>query len=255
MNLQNNKLNIITSCYSNLNCSRCIIDNSIPVVETNFNKRKLHTIFDFFKNQGVRSASFMGGEPLMNSYLLLETMALASNYFQHISLLTNGILLDKYLLDRMIEIGLNTIKFSILSAKDEEYAKLAGLSRPVFAPKKMIAEASKRQNLEVILYFPIFDGKKEFENFNELLDELSINKLTFITTEEHQFQNIDFYRNISKTASLARKDDYLEIYDTNKYSIGFFDIISYIKTEDRFYLYPDMNVRTSISVEDSLFVI
>jgi len=257
MNLQNNKLNIIVNCYNNLNCDKCYIDTQIPVIKPNFSKRKLHNIFSYFKNQGVRKVSFIGGEPLMSSFLLMEYIDVANKYFEFISLTTNGILLDEYTLDRMMEKGLQRVKFSLLSTDENKYKEMAGLIQHIELPKEIIKKSASRKNLDVILYVPIYSENvnSEFSSFDNLLAELNLNKITFLTTEPHQFDNLQFFQNISKTAHLTYKDSYLEIYDTKKYNIGFFDIMSYLRSEDNYYLFPDLQVRTSISLEDRIFEI
>jgi len=259
MDLKNKKLNIITSCYTNLNCQYCHIDTHLPQTDDLFNKRQIATIYEHFKNRGISAVSFIGGEPLMNAFRLLEMLKLGQPYFQHFSLLTNGLLLEEALLDQLISIGLTELKINLLSFRPDEYNSLAGLVRQMEIPSGLIRYANSK--LTTILYVPVFNSKlgnpneSVLEDFDEFMDTTNSKNITFLTTEQDQFNNTDFYKNISAAGKLVRKEQHLEIYNTAKYNIGFLDIISYVSEEGRYYLYPDLKVRTSLSTLDSVYEI
>lgn len=256
MDLTGKKLNIIPSCYNNLNCQYCYIDKYLPSVPNVTDNRRLAAIFDHFKTRGITDVSFIGGEPLLNTYRLTETLKIAKSYFATFSLLTNGILLEKALLDHLIDLGLTEIKISLLSLDRTEYNNMAGLIRTFDLPTDVITYANSK-DLLTVLYVPIFGtlNLSVLEDFDAFMTGTDSTNITFLTTEPNQFADMDFYKNISAAGRLVRDEDHLEIFNTSKYNIGFLDIVSYVQEEGRYFLYPDLEVRTSLSVLDSIYEI
>lgn len=259
MELTGKKLNIITSCYNNLNCKHCYVDAYLPLTDNVYNKREIARIFDYFNSKGVNDVSFIGGEPLMNTFRLMEMLKMGLNYFQHFSLLTNGIMLEEALLDQLIELGLAELKISLFSFNGEEFNSLAGLIRKMYIPKDIIAYANSK--LTTILYVPIFSSKlgylnsNVFEGFDDFMASTNSKNITFLSTLPNQFETMDFYKNITAAGKLIKAEKHLEIFNTGKYNIGFLDIVSYVNEPGRFYLYPDLKVRTSLATLDSIYEI
>jgi len=255
MDLKHKKLNIIPTCYNNLNCQYCYIDRFLPLTENIFGKRQLAHIFEHFKSKGINSVAFIGGEPLMNTYRVMEMLKLGKNYFEHFSLLTNGLLLEKALLNHLVELGLDELQINLLSFNEPEYNDLNNMLKKVTIPKEIIKYANSQ--LLTVLYVPIFDdlNLSVLSDFDGFMQETNSTNITFLTTKANQFKAMDFYKNISATGRLIKKESHFEIYNTAKYNIGFLDIVSYISMEGRYYLYPDLKVRTSLSTLDSVYEI
>lgn len=256
MDLTDKKLNIIPSCYTNLNCQYCYIDKFLPSVPNVMNKRRLVTIFDHFKSRGITDVSFIGGEPLLNAWRLIEILKLAKSYFSTFSLLTNALLLEEALLDHLLDLGLTEIKINLLSLNKAEYNSMAGLIRSYDLPTDVIKYANANDMLTV-LYVPIFGALNlsVLDDFDAFMTATNSTNITFLTTEPNQFSSMDFYKNISAAGRLVRDEDHLEVFNTSKYNIGFLDIISYVQEEGRYYLYPDLEIRTSLSILDSVYEI
>lgn len=255
MDLKHRKLNIIPTCYNNLNCKHCYIDRFLPLTENIFSKRQVAKIFEHFKARGVSRVAFIGGEPLMNTYRVIEMLKLGKNYFRRFSLLTNGLLLEKALLDHLTDLGLNEIQINLLSFNEQEYNDLANMLKKIVIPREIIKYANSK--LLTVLYVPIFNtlNLSVLSDFDEFMQETNSTNITFLTTESKQFAKMDFYKNISSTGRLIKKEQHFEVYNTAKYNIGFLDIISYVSEEGRYYLYPDLKVRTSLSTLDSIYEI
>lgn len=254
MDLQNEKLNIIVSCHNNVHCDQCYIDQNLPLVEPSFNKRRLSEIFRHFSDRGVSELSFIGGEPLLNSYQLVESMKVARNFFDHISMLTNGLLLDAYLLDELVALGLTSIKFNILTFDNSTFTQLARSSRTLSLPRNIIRYANTK--LTTVLYVPLFANyiNPIMSAFDQFMQDTNSTAITFLTTTPIQkFNDLEFYKNIISAGQLVSESTYLTIYNTAKYSIGFLDIISYLTDDGRYYIYPDMKVRASLSTLDSVY--
>ena len=250
-----NELNVINSCYSNLNCKDCYILSNMITVKPVVNKRKMFEVFEHFKNKGFNKLTFMGGEPLLDTYRLLDTVNLAKNYFDNITIITNGILLSEWFAKELIDAGVNKFTFNVLGIDDEMLNSVAGIIRKVEIPVDTIKYVNNL--VETIIYVPLF---KAYENeiitgFNDLLDKMGVDKITFIATEQKQFETLNFYQNIKISSQLLNSEEYFEIYDTSKYQIGFLDIFKYIKSDNNYYLFPDLEVRTSLFHEDSIYEI
>jgi len=241
------ELNIINSCYSNLNCKDCYIVTNLPIVGSVLNKRKLVDIFEHFKAKGFNKVTFMGGEPLLDTYRLYQIVSLASKYFGNIRIITNGILLNKEFARELVSAGVKKFTFNVFGINNDMFNNVAGINKKLEIPVDIIKYVNEL--CDTVIYMPLFEAYQDsiLLNFTDILDQTKVNKVTFISTKQDQFSSIEFYKNIKISSQLiSTEDDYLEIYDTSKYKIGFMDVFKYINKSDKYYLFPDLVIRTNL---------
>ena len=87
---------------------------------------ELNRIFSSLGNLGVKVVSLSGGEPLLRKDLE-ELISVVKNYNMRAQIVTNGILLSKGRIIKLIKAGLDCVTLSLDTVNPEVYQKLRGV--------------------------------------------------------------------------------------------------------------------------------
>ncbi len=88
---------------------------------------ELKSIFFSLNNLGVKVVSLSGGEPLLRKDLE-ELVSMVKSYNMRAQIVTNGILLSKNRITKLVKAGLDCITLSLDTVDPEVYQKLRGVS-------------------------------------------------------------------------------------------------------------------------------
>jgi len=117
--------NVSITQNCNSRCSYCDIwkwQNFIadPTIE------ELKRIFSSLANLGVKVVSLSGGEPLLRKDIE-EVISIVKSYNMRAQIVTNGILLSKEKIIKLVKSGLDCVTLSLDTADQEIYQKLRGV--------------------------------------------------------------------------------------------------------------------------------
>jgi len=117
--------NVSITQNCNSRCSYCDIwkwQNFIadPTIE------ELKRIFSSLANLGVKVVSLSGGEPLLRKDIE-EVISIVKSYNVRAQIVTNGILLSKEKIIKLVKSGLDCVTLSLDTADQEIYQKLRGV--------------------------------------------------------------------------------------------------------------------------------
>ncbi|MCX8147113.1 MAG: radical SAM protein [Candidatus Woesearchaeota archaeon] len=147
----------ITGC--NLNCIFCSVDEGLSskktcdfVVEEEYLIDELKKLLDFKKSSNIEICINPHGEPLLYADIV-KLIKDASNikYVKEISIMTNGCLLTKDIIDKMKEAGLTKISFSVNSLDENNSKMLAGLSSYSIKKVKEMMEYAGKKGFKVVV--------------------------------------------------------------------------------------------------------
>lgn len=111
----------------NLRCVYCMPEEGVkltpdpdmPTLEER--SRVLETFIDKF---GVDKLRFTGGEPTLSPHLLPLVKLAKEKGVDNIGMTTNGLVLSKHL-DKLVEVGLNSVNISLDTTNPQKFAKLS----------------------------------------------------------------------------------------------------------------------------------
>ncbi|MFH1046107.1 MAG: radical SAM protein [Candidatus Omnitrophota bacterium] len=121
---------LTTRC--NLRCLMCEVSKNPSVVENELATEKIKEIILQIKQMKIAHLIFSGGEPLLRQDFL-EIIEYASAAIERVDVITNGLLFSDLLIQRLVELQLNHITFS-LDGLERTNDKIRG--RGVFASVK-----------------------------------------------------------------------------------------------------------------------
>lgn len=178
----------------NLDCIYCSVDAGRSskkgtdfVVEEEYLVQEFEKIASI-KKRPVEASINPQGEPLMYSRIfdLIRDLKAVRNV-EIVSINTNGILLSKEMIDKLVKAGLDRINLSLNTINQETANKLAGSFYPLENVKKIIGYCDGK--IEVLLA-PIIVPSYNDEQIDELLEFVK----TLKTTPKIGFQNFFEYK-------------------------------------------------------------
>ena len=90
--------NIVLTYRCNLNCCYCFANEFVNKANTDITVRNFKKALDFFTRAGDVSIGLIGGEPTLHpNFDLFMEMLIANEKVWHITVYTNGILMDRYI--------------------------------------------------------------------------------------------------------------------------------------------------------------
>jgi len=129
-------------------------------------------IFEDLRKNGIENIHFTGGEPLMRPDLI-ELVSYCHKRGFVAGLTTNGTLLERDILERLIRAGLRSIAISV-DALDDEYERIRGVSNSFVRLKDavfFISEMKRREGLDAYINYTLMNHNiDEFKKVKELAD-------------------------------------------------------------------------------------
>lgn len=102
----------------NLRCKMCDISKNSDNVEDELTTKEVKNIIQQIKEMGIKHLIFSGGEPFLRKDLLEILEFAVKNDIEMVDIITNGILLNDHIIQKLIEIKLNHITFSLDGLRD-----------------------------------------------------------------------------------------------------------------------------------------
>lgn len=133
---------------------------------------QVFSLLDQLKSAGVFHIGFTGGEPLMREDIF-EILEYARNCGFRISLLTNGLLIDKAAAGRIGALGtsLNRVDVSMLGARKDTFEKITG-TRGSFERVLYAIKLLKKERVDVQLKSTLLSlNKDEFHDIKKLASD------------------------------------------------------------------------------------
>jgi radical SAM protein with 4Fe4S-binding SPASM domain len=150
----------------NLRCQHCYQSASEPLPDELSLDVKLDVIDQLSENDVVALA-FSGGEPLMGADFF-EVASYASRKNMYITLATNGMLLTKKMVDKLVECGVKYIEISLDGSTPESHDSFRGITGAWNRTIEGIKNAVEREELFVCVASTI--TKHNFGEVNALID-------------------------------------------------------------------------------------
>ena len=156
--------------YCNENCLFCANRKSTRdkgYIDESFVKRILNEAFDL----GVREVGFYTtGEPLLNNELDKYILEAKNIGYTYTYLTTNGLFATKDKMEKLINSGLDSIKFSINAFNSEEYKFIHGVDKfdIVVNNLKNLYNYRKENNLKFKLFVSYIVTRYNSDNLNEV---------------------------------------------------------------------------------------
>lgn len=166
--------NIMVTNRCNLRCVMCRQWREKPSDELTTEQWK-RVIADL-KVNGIKNIHFTGGEPLLREDLA-ELISCSSRNGFVVGLTTNGLLLKKDLLERLVDNGLRSIAISI-DALNDKYEKIRGAADSfdrIEGSASDIAAAKSKRKIDAYINFTLMrENIEEFENVKQFADRLHL---------------------------------------------------------------------------------
>ncbi len=199
------RISITQRC--NLSCPYCHREGQLPSKEE-MSLDKIKEIINAVKKVGIRKIKITGGEPLLRKDIIEIIRTIKEKNFDDISLVTNGVLLEKYAkklkdagLDR-INIGCDSLTSGNLKNKEQIIGGLKRAKEVGLYPIKINMVVLKGINENQI------DGMIEFAKENDVILQL-IELIKTSTNEEfykkHYFDLSNIEKELEKKALMVIK--------------------------------------------------
>ncbi|MEA2088854.1 MAG: radical SAM protein [Patescibacteria group bacterium] len=121
MNIKNSTKKVVLELTSscNLNCKHCFYRHNKKYHSSNFlKKEKFFVLIDKFKKNNISKLVLTGGEPTIHPNFI-EIANYAKKKISKVTLCTNGVIKNKKLRDKIIDLNFDTPDFVIGSPKIE----------------------------------------------------------------------------------------------------------------------------------------
>ena len=193
---------------------------------------------------------FGGAEPFIREDFL-EILAHVKSFALSISFTTNGTLLDQKIIEKIIELGIDSINVSI-DGPEELHDKLRGQGnfRKVMSNMQYLLECKKRDNIKKplitvnITINPLIIGhlKETIDTIRETvgdeIDFFRIHHLWFVTPRELQAHKEEVHKALQSSAPGA--DSHCIPLSRQHDSIALSDEISQLKNKGKIIFFPDI---------------
>jgi MoaA/NifB/PqqE/SkfB family radical SAM enzyme len=125
MKLPKLDLNITNRC--NLRCVHCAFDSGIVKMKE-LSLKKIKQILEDTKKLGGERIDITGGEPLVRKDVF-EIIKIAKDLDYKIELVTNGTLLDRFVIEKLIKLKVDSIAVSLDGSNYEMHNRIRGITR------------------------------------------------------------------------------------------------------------------------------
>ena len=193
-------LSVEPTSRCNLNCPFCLVgmQNSLPSTEHDLLPRGMGTMEMELYRKIVGDAAEFGirkmqlhvqGEPLLHTQIH-EMIRLARARGMVTQLFTNGLPLTATMADRILDAGLDFIRFSVDGVSEEVYQKnrVGGQFARVYRNMKMLAEKARERRSKINIVWQMIamrNNEHEIERGRQMSSELGIDYFvkTFAVTD------------------------------------------------------------------------
>jgi MoaA/NifB/PqqE/SkfB family radical SAM enzyme len=157
MNIKNSTKKVVfeltTSC--NLKCKHCFYQNNNEFSSKHFiEKREAFILINKFKKNGINKLVLTGGEPTIHPDFI-EIARFAKNNIKKVTLCTNGVIKDKNLKDKIIELDFDTYTVSIDSHLEHVHDNFRGKKSSftsVISFTKLLKKNNKNLSIHISLH-------------------------------------------------------------------------------------------------------
>jgi MoaA/NifB/PqqE/SkfB family radical SAM enzyme len=159
----------------NLNCKTCYSKKKIG---EELSKEEVFKVIDQLYSLGIPHIIFGGGEPLVrNSFL--EIVEYATNKGFVVDIDTNGILLEKKLIDKLNSLGIKRIDISLdgFNEKTNDYIRGKGTFRKIRNSIKMLKSKKFYVGVGVVI---TSENLNSLEKIAKLLNKLKVDEVHFL---------------------------------------------------------------------------
>lgn len=201
-------LRIAVNHTCNLNCIYCHHEGDFLYNDGVLSPDQIKEIVEIVSDFGITKVKITGGEPLLRNDIVEIVQKIRSvSRIVDISLVTNGILLEKYALD-LKNAGLNRVNVSLASPNRETYMKIVGVENPNYYDSvlqgikhaKEVGLAPIKMNMVVLKGIndhEIFDMIKLARSLNVILQLIELQEIPignpFYRQYHTSFDGIDSY--------------------------------------------------------------
>lgn len=212
-----NSIRISITQKCNLNCPYCHKEGQIES-EKELSLEEISKIIKSASELGIKKIKITGGEPLLRKDIVDIIKIIKNNDFEDVSLVTNGLLLDKYAKDlkeaglNRINIGCDSLNSNFLKNRDNIIKGLKAAKEAGLYPIKLNMVVLKNINNDEI------DKMIEFARVNDVILQL----IELINTnnefyEQHYFSLNNIERELENKANrvIKRKTQNRRQYDLN----------------------------------------
>jgi pyruvate-formate lyase-activating enzyme len=167
-----------------LECPFCFSKSSISALDRerlDLGKLDLDHYFSFTKSRGAtRLVITGGGEPLLRAEVTLELIRRGKQYFDEVTLFTNGTRLTPHLADELAGAGLSYICWSRHSEDDTENRSLMGARAPALAQFFQATHAAKlKVRATCVMATNYVADRARAQRYIERLAEFGVEEFTF----------------------------------------------------------------------------
>ena len=168
------KIEITNRC--NYQCSFCSLRTRVTPGKQDMSKENFMRVVDEAAESGVKEVGcFYLGESFSNPELLIWAIGYAKTKVPYVFLTTNGSLAKPEYIERCMEAGLDSLKFSINASDDEQFEAIMGVKAKNY--HKAIHNLKKAReirdmmgfNTKIYASFIAYDGEHR-KNMEELLN-------------------------------------------------------------------------------------
>ena len=167
----------------NAACTFCDLPQKARQLGREFDTRRMKGILDQFAELGTSGIGFTGGEPLVREDIF-ELLAYSKGLGMHTHLNTNGLALNERCIDRLFEIGIESINISLDGARRETHDRIRrrpGLYDRIMNAIELIKTKGKDSDLELALIAVINqDNIDEIAGLVELAERKGVGGIGFI---------------------------------------------------------------------------
>lgn len=178
------KVDIFFTERCNLKCKFCNYSKITPkVIEQEMSDKKILRLIDEICEMNIKVFGVLGGEPFLRKKVLLESMEKIKKCGINGSIVTNGTLLEKKDVERIVMMEWDLIRFSVDGLeKTHEYLRgVKGCFKKVMGSIKTFYEVKKRFNSN----FPTVEinfvlTNRNYQELGKLIQEASKYEINFV---------------------------------------------------------------------------
>lgn len=222
MNIQSTKkvlLELTSSC--NLNCQHCFYRQNINFQSNNFlNKKKAFDLIDKFKNNNICNLVLTGGEPALHPNFI-EIAKYAKKNIPRVTLCTNGLIENKKLRDKIIELNFDTYTLSIdshINSVHDKFRGKKGSLKSVINFTKQLKNNKREISIHITLHLNNLDHiEKTIKYCKQFNCEIVVSSIYYDKLDCNDKIKENYYEKIDKFKNKYIKDRDIILVGFNEY--------------------------------------